>query len=215
MLSRIRKEHDDIFGTDLTSTPAQLKADPFLINRLEYTLAVIRETLRMQPPASTIRKGEKGFFLHDPKTGEALPTEGFMVWPVDVGVHRNSKYWPDPHVFNPDRHLSSSADSSANYNSKDAWIAFSKGKRNCIGQELAIIETKVITAMTIRTFDFSAAFDEVDKLKGDGGGYSGDMSGVQTVFGDEAYQIQMGAAKPREGMPCRIRLSERGISSLK
>ena len=85
-------------------------------------------------------------------------------------------------------------------------MAFSKGSRNCIGQELAIIETKVILAMTIRTFDFIPAFHELDKLKGDGSGYPSDTSGVQEQFGDEAYQVQLGTAKPREGMPCRLRL---------
>ncbi|KAI7129987.1 hypothetical protein KC352_g31387, partial [Hortaea werneckii] len=101
-----------------------------------------------------------------------------------------------------------SSDSSANYNSKEAWIAFSKGNRNCIGQELAIIETKVILAMTLRLFDFEPAFDELDKLKGDKSGYPSDTSGVQEQFGDAAYQIQLGTAKPREGMPCRIKLRQ-------
>ena len=95
---------------------------------------------------------------------------------------------------------------TANYNSKDAWVAFSKGPRNCIGQELAIIETKIILVMTMRLFDFSPAFDEVEKLRGDGMGYPSDNTGIQTLHGDEAYQIAMGTAKPREGMPCRLEL---------
>ena len=76
-----------------------------------------------------------------------------MIWPVDVGFGRSEKYWGDRHVFRPERYLGPEG-----YN-KDAWIAFSKGTRNCIGQELAIIETKVILAMTLRSFNFQAAFD--------------------------------------------------------
>ena len=125
-----------------------------------------------------------------------------MIWPVDVGFHRSRKYWPDPDTFRPERYLSPEG-----YN-KDAWVAFSKGNRNCIGQELAMIETKVILAMTLRSFDFRPAFDELEKLKGDGSGYPSDSSGVQKQYGEEAYQIQLGAAKPREGMPCRIRLRD-------
>jgi len=86
-LARIRKEHDDVFGTDPSTVAGQLKEDPRMLNRLEYTLAVTREVLRLQPPASTIRVGQKGFFLHDPKTSEALPTEGFMLWPVSATSH--------------------------------------------------------------------------------------------------------------------------------
>jgi len=207
-LAKIRKEHDDVFGTDPEAVADQLKQDPRLLNKLEYTLAVTREVLRLQPPASTVRVGQKGFFLTDPKTGERLPTEHMMLWPVDVGFHRSERYWPDPHSFKPERHLVNSSDSSANYNSKEAWIAFSKGNRNCIGQELAIIETKVILAMTLRLFDFEPAFDELDKLRGDKSGYPSDTSGVQEQFGDAAYQIQLGTAKPREGMPCRIKLRQ-------
>lgn len=58
--------------------------------------------------------------------------------------------------------------------------------------------------MTLRTFDFRAAYDELALLKGDGTGYPSDDSGVQTQFGDRAYQIQLGTAKPAEGMPCRL-----------
>lgn len=84
MLAKIRKEHDDMFGPDPATVAEQLKQDPRMLNRLEYTLAVTKEVLRLQPPASTIRIGQKGFFLHDPKTGEALPTEHMMLWPVSI-----------------------------------------------------------------------------------------------------------------------------------
>ena len=187
-----------MFGPDPTTVADQLKDDPHILNRLEYALAVTREVLRLQPPASTIRVGTKGLFLRDPETNEPLPTEHFMLWPVDLGIGRSSKYWPDPHVFQPERYLS-----PGGY-SKDAWISFSKGNRNCIGQELAIIETKVILAMTLRTFDFQATFGELDKLRGDGSGYRSETSGIQEQYGEEAYQIQLGTAKPREGMPCRV-----------
>lgn len=69
-----------------------------------------------------------------------------------------------------------------------------------------MIETKVILAMTLRTFDFQPAFDELEKLRGDGSGYPSDVEGVQEQFGDEAYQVQLGTAKPREGLPCRVKL---------
>ena len=123
-----------------------------------------------------------------------------MLWAVDIGFGRSKAYWPDANSFRPERYLSSEG-----WN-KDAWVAFSKGVRNCIGQELAIIEAKVILAMTVRSFDFEVAFGELLKLKGDGSGYPSDTTGVQEQYGEEGYQIQLGTAKPREGMPCRVRL---------
>ena len=201
-LERIRQEHNDVFGSNSSpnAIAEALKDDPYLINKLEYTTAVVREALRLQPPASTVRIGQKGFFLRDPDTGEALPTENFMLWPVDTGIGRSAKHWQDRHSFDPERYLKPGG------HNKDAWIPFSKGIRNCIGQDLAMMEVKIILAMTIRAFDFQVRYDELESLKGDGSGYPSDTSGIQTQFGEEAYQIQLGSAKPREGLPCRVSL---------
>ncbi|TLD06817.1 hypothetical protein E2P81_ATG10509, partial [Venturia nashicola] len=199
MLSRIRAEHDDIFGPDPTQTSSLLKENAHLINKLDYTTAVIKESLRMQPPASTVRMGQEGFFLHDPQTGEPINTAGLMLWAVDVGLHRNATYWPDPHTFNPERFLQSETN--------PAFVPFSKGPRNCIGQELAMIESKIILALTMRLFDFAPAYDEISKLDGDGYGRGeGRAEQGMEQFGDVAWQVQKGTAKPRGGMPCRLRM---------
>lgn len=68
------------------------------------------------------------------------------------------------------------------------------------------MEIKLVLAMTLRTFEFQDGFGELDKLKNDGSGYPSDTSGVQELYGEQAYQIQLGTAKPREGMPGRVRL---------
>jgi cytochrome P450 len=118
----------------------------------------------------------------------------------------NPSIWgQDADSFRPERWLTDEAQAKSAAD-RDAFMAFSKGPRNCIGQELAMLELKMVLAMTIRRFDFKEAFAEVKKLKNDGSGYPSDLSGVQEQFGDKAYQIQLGSAKPREGMPCRLRL---------
>ena len=58
-LALLRKECDDIFGTDLTKTGDMIKSDPYLLNKMEYGLAVLREILRLYPPANAIRKGSR------------------------------------------------------------------------------------------------------------------------------------------------------------
>ena len=60
MLQRARDEHDSVFGPDVKTVGAQLQKDPHKLNKLEYTLACTKEALRLQPPASTIRMGQKG-----------------------------------------------------------------------------------------------------------------------------------------------------------
>lgn len=63
VLAQIRQEHDDVFGEDRDAAVAKLLDDPRLMNKLEYTLAVIREILRIQPPASTIRTGSPKYVV--------------------------------------------------------------------------------------------------------------------------------------------------------
>lgn len=60
-LAAIRKEHDDVFGHDTSSIAELIKKSPHLLNNLPYTSAVIKEVLRLQPPASSARQGEKGY----------------------------------------------------------------------------------------------------------------------------------------------------------
>ncbi len=73
-LQRVRQEYDDVFGTDVEQTAAGIRDDPYRLNRLPYSVAIIKEVLRLFPPASSIRKGVPGLFLH--YDGKQYPTEG-------------------------------------------------------------------------------------------------------------------------------------------
>jgi len=45
-LAKLRKEHDEVLG-GVENTPNTIRQDPHILNKLEYTLAVIKETLRL------------------------------------------------------------------------------------------------------------------------------------------------------------------------
>lgn len=76
-LARVRKEYDDVFGSDTSQNSAKIKEDPCIIKRLLYTTAIIKETLRLWPPGSSVRMGQPGHFLH--LEGKQYPTEGQSV----------------------------------------------------------------------------------------------------------------------------------------
>ena len=75
-MQKVRHEYDEVFGTDVSETAQKIKDDPYIINRLPYTAAVIKEVLRLWPPASSVRMGEPGFFLN--YEGKKYPTKGIM-----------------------------------------------------------------------------------------------------------------------------------------
>lgn len=47
ILGRLRDEHDQVFGTDTKRVSDLLRASPHLLSALPYTLAVVKETLRL------------------------------------------------------------------------------------------------------------------------------------------------------------------------
>ncbi|KAF2786394.1 cytochrome P450 [Melanomma pulvis-pyrius CBS 109.77] len=72
VLARLRAEHDEVLSSDPASAASTLSGDPRLVNNLPYTLAVIKEVLRMFPPAGTTRAGKPNLY---PKTEAWRPFE--------------------------------------------------------------------------------------------------------------------------------------------
>lgn len=93
---------------------------------------------------------------------------------------------------------------------ENGWRPFERGPRNCIGQDLAQLEARIILALVVRRFDFEAAFDSLHELANDGSVYANDVgfrTGKQDLDGEEAYPVLLGTAKPREGMPMRVKVA--------
>ena len=196
VLDRVCAEHDNVFGSDISQTTFTITENPQLLNQLPFTVAVIKETLRLFPPSSTTRAGEPGFSIID-SDGRKYPTDGFMVWSHHGTTHRDPSYWPRPASFLPERWLVTPDDLL--YPIKGAWRPFEHGPRNCIGQELTIIELKIVMVMTLREFSIKAAYEGWDPLKA--------AASSNTVEGERAYQVGIGA--PSQGLPCRIGKAKR------
>ena len=190
---KLQAELDGVFGTDLTKTANIIKENPHVLNKLSYTVAVIKETLRLFPPASSVRIGEPDFFLN--VNGVQYPTEGVAVWSIARASHHNPSFWPETEAFIPERWLA--AEGNPLYPIKGAFRPFEFGPRNCIGQELVMLEIKIIVALTVREFIVDPSYAEFDRRMG---------RVSKTVNGERAYQVLFGSAKPADGMPCRVRM---------
>lgn len=197
ILALVQEEHKTAFGPNIEALPTLLASNPHALNELPVTLAVIKETLRLFPPAASARGGQPDFFLSCPSNNTRLPTEECLVWSNHHGLHRNPRYWVRPEEFLPERWLVSEGDPL--YPIKDAWRPFEKGPRSCIGQELAIAELKVILALTVREFKIEDAYREWDLRMGTA---EKERAGVN---GERAYQFIKNGGHPSELYPCMVK----------
>ena len=73
---------------------------------------------------------------------------------------RSDKYFTNPEKFAPERWLGDSQYMNDQIkNEPYAFLPFSGGPRVCIGQNLAMIEAKIILSLFIKTFDFKFSED--------------------------------------------------------
>ena len=122
-----------------------------------------------------------------------------MVWPASYPLQHSSDLWPSAHSFIPERWLVKEGDPL--FPTKGAWRPFEFGPRHCIGVELAMIETKIIMALMLRSFDTKVAYEELDARDVK----NGVKMGLRTTpDGERAYQVRIATAKPVDGMPARV-----------
>lgn len=197
---RIRQEHVSVFGKTMHATREKIRQAPHLLNSLPYTLAVIKETLRIYPGPGGIRSGSADFFMTDPTNGMRFPTDGFMIWDGIRSKARAEEQWHRAGEFLPERWLVTDQE-DALCPGKDSWRVFGLGPRHCIGQELALMELKLVVALVIREMDVECAWEEWDVQNGNAGP-------KEVVDGERAYQNGAGTPHTKDGMPVHVRLRQ-------
>ncbi|XP_041971591.1 cytochrome P450 4C1-like isoform X2 [Aricia agestis] len=138
---KVIEELDDIFGKDTRdATMEDLSA-------MKYLDLVIKESLRLYPSVPFIMR----------QTTQPCKLSNFEI-PANTmcaihiyDLHRNEKYFPDPEKFDPERFLPENSVGRHNY----AYIPFSAGPRNCIGQKFAMMEMKSSLSSILRNFNIA------------------------------------------------------------
>ncbi|KAI1894893.1 hypothetical protein AGOR_G00120450 [Albula goreensis] len=155
------------------------------LSKIPYTTLCVKESLRLYPPVpGTSRKLTKPMTFFDgrtvpevrkhrkPRHGDtqsivmqcsrwelSLSITSCLIGTSVYGIHRNATVWENPHVFDPSRFL---PENSAK-RSPHAFIPFSAGPRNCIGQNFAMNEMKVAVALTLRRYQLEKDPERIPK----------------------------------------------------
>ncbi|KAI0179475.1 cytochrome P450 [Hypoxylon sp. FL1284] len=195
VLRRIRAEHDQVLGPDVKLAAHVLSTEPRKLNSLRYTTAVIKESLRLHPLGSTHRRGSRGFsFVCD---GTNYPTDGAIIWTSPTAIHLRADLWPRAMEFLPERFLV--AEGHPLRPVKNAWRPFELGNTRCIGEELAMIEMKLVLALTMRELDFHFDWEGWNALQGR-------TTPPDSVDGEHIYRVGGGIGFVKDKLPTRVKL---------
>ena len=114
------------------------------LKELKYTQWCIKEAMRLYPPVP-------GFFRKLSKDTEldgVVVPQGTSISVIIAALHRHPDIWENPDEYNPLRFHPSNADGRDPY----AYLPFAAGHRNCIGQNFALNEERVVVATIINRF---------------------------------------------------------------
>nr|XP_039269840.1 cytochrome P450 4V2-like [Styela clava] len=152
---RIQEELDEVLGQDMNRN---ITMDD--LRKLDYLELVVKECLRVIPSVPLIGRVTSCECEID---GHKIP-EGSECLLFPQLVNNFPKFWPDAESFNPERFTVENSVGRHPY----AYLPFSAGPRNCIGQRFAMMEEKVMLAHLFRKFSVEACDKREDiKLLGD------------------------------------------------
>jgi cytochrome P450 len=124
---------------------------------MQYLNAIIKEAMRLWPIGGTARWGPKGAVLN------GFDVSHQMLYVDPYILHRNERTWgPDAQEFKPDRWLGANPVTSGIH--PYSYQPFSKGPRDCIGQNLALLEMRAVLAELYRRFTFTYAGTQPERI---------------------------------------------------
>jgi cytochrome P450 len=116
---------------------------------LPYTDAVIKESLRLYPPAWTVARQN---IAEVTIGGYTLPPEQ-VIFVSQWVSHRNEKYFADANAFRPERWLGGLEKRLP----KGVYFPFGAGPRICIGNTFALMEARLVLATLAQHYNLRLA----------------------------------------------------------
>ncbi|XP_026734400.1 cytochrome P450 4V2-like [Trichoplusia ni] len=128
------------------------------LSKLVYVEAVLKETMRMFTIGPILaRKVDK-----DVKLKNCTLSAGSSCYLFVFNVHKHPMWGPDVHEFKPERWL----EPGRLPDNPNAFVAFSAGRRSCIGKTYSYMSMKTTLAHVIRSYRITGDHTKL-KLKMD------------------------------------------------
>jgi cytochrome P450 len=112
---------------------------------LPYCVAIIKESLRLYPPAPNILR----MAVEDHTIGDLSIKANTVVGAAPWVIQRHHALWRDPHCFDPTRFLDVEAQSIHKF----AYMPFGAGPRVCIGAKFSMQEILIVLVEFLKRFD--------------------------------------------------------------
>ncbi|KAK9744653.1 Cytochrome P450 [Popillia japonica] len=126
------------------------------LSEMKYLECVIKETLRLYPSMPVImRQLEQEITLGEYK----IPATANITLHI-YALHRSPEIYPNPNKFDPERFFPENTQNRHPY----AYVPFSAGARNCIGQKFALYEEKTILSSLINRYKI-VAIETPEKIR--------------------------------------------------
>ncbi|HTM68657.1 MAG TPA: cytochrome P450 [Candidatus Binatia bacterium] len=113
------------------------------LRKLPYSRWTIMEAMRLYPPVWLFARTATAD-VDLPRGHRVRAGENVFICPY--ALHRDPVLWPDPERFDPERF----SEANAAGRHRCAYVPFSQGPRQCIGNEFALMEAAIILSMTCR-----------------------------------------------------------------
>ncbi|XP_065169727.1 cytochrome P450 4C1-like [Atheta coriaria] len=127
--------------------------------RLHYLHMVIKETMRIFPTGPIIHREVSD----DVKIGDYVFPKDSILHVNIINVHRSSKYYKDPLYFDPERFAPDSEDVKTRH--RFAYIPFSGGKRNCIGERFGMLSLVSTVVTLMKKFRFETTYKSIEEIR--------------------------------------------------
>jgi cytochrome P450 len=120
--------------------------EPKDLERLSYTSAAVKESLRIYPPVWTMAR----LATDDVEVGGVRLRAGEQAILPQWVVQRDARWFPEPELFRPERFLGEAHQALPRF----AYFPFGGGPRVCIGQHFALMELVFVVARLSQSLVF-------------------------------------------------------------